>query len=553
MRIEYKKQNSRKELMLLPCFLYINRKYIKEQSVCVRLYIFVFLLFITSATFAQSETSTEDSVIVLPEKLIISNPWLQATNAAALGIQPLPERGSVYLQGFQQEGDFRKAQEPDRTRQLVFQSERYQPVKAASIFGSFRFTQQWDDSIRFSDVLNPYHGTPYLLADSVGGDWKKQFYQLHMKMASGWLVNYRIKAGAGINYRNATGARQNDPRPLNYSNEFSISPSLLYQIKPNRHTGINGWYESFREEISLEIQKQGESHKLYKLLGLGEYTPPIGFSPSTNRTYQGKKYGGDLFYELHNSRCTWLTEAGIRAYQENVRDGASIPRPAGKLNEKDYLFSTLLQYNGSVLRKLMLTLQLQDYTGTEYHTTYSSTERKWIISAALPLYNSKVYNTSVSFELMKLAGMNDFKWLLHTDVAWSSMERKYIYPASRQYISRVIGTIRAGRNWFRSGANFQCLVSITYSGVFEADLDYKEMTTTSNLIARKVLYPDHDYMGAALWSTKYSMNYIFKQYKKNRFFIKADAELTRRSSEVTIVNGFDGSRTTFVFTVGSIY
>lgn len=514
------------------------------------------LLCLPLTVFAQNDSLHTDRALGPPEKLLITQPWLASANAAALGLRPLPERGSASLQGYQESGHFRRAQQPDRTQKLIFQSARYQRIKAVSIYGRFQFTQQQDDSIRYADILNPYRGTPYILADSIGGDWKKQFYQLQMKMASGWLAHHKLKIGVGIDYENGTGARQNDPRPLNYANTYSVTPSLLYQLTPQSHLGLNGYYAHFREEVSLSIQTNGNSHKLYKLLGLGYYSPPTSFSTSTTRTYQGNTIGGDLLYTQQHDATTWITEAGMRRYTEDTWDGSSIPRATGLLAETDYTFHTVLQYHrGAMLRQLKLALQGKDYQGTEYSTSYDSDVRKWIITTELPLYSGQAYQGSLSFEWMKQITPYEYQWLLHAEVNGTSLERHYTYPVAHQLIRRITGLLRGGRNWLLHEADLQCLLQVQYSNALQTDLTYTDMTTTTNLIAQEVLYPDQDYMGATTWGASGSVNYIFKQAKdsKNRFFVKADAQFIQRSSAVTVNNGFDGSRTTVMFTVGSLY
>lgn len=311
----------------------------------IRIILFCCALPLVVFSQRQPADTAHSPHIISPQQIPLLRPWLHTQNAAGLQLSNVPTAGYTAFGALLENGDFKKSQQAADDRQFGFHSSRYQRLKKGVIYGSFNYIQQWSNQVNWSDVLDPYRGTPYIIADSIGGNWKKQRYDLELKAATAPLLGERMVLGAGIKYSVFTGARQNDPRPLNNAGELTLTPSLVYRLGKNQQLGINGVYGFYKEDISFELKNTNVTHSLYKLLGLGQVTsPPSILATAASRYYKGKKYGAALQYNIGSENWQWLTEAAYTTYTEQVTDGSGIPLLSGTYKRKDYQLFSVFQY-----------------------------------------------------------------------------------------------------------------------------------------------------------------------------------------------------------------
>lgn len=459
--------------------------------------------------------------------------WLQTKNAAGLGSTVLPDSGQTWLGGNVIQGDFRRAQQAESSRQLLFFSDGFHALKKGMVYGSFQFTQQQDVNVQFSDVMDPYRGTPYLIADSVGGDWKKQMYNMQLSAASGPLLKERIRLGIGVKYKVATGARQNDPRPLNDVNELGVMPGLTWQISKKHTLGVNGFYGTYKESIQLENKNTGRSQYLYKLLGLGQYELPTIMSVSATRYYNGTKYGGDVQYHYQHHKLEAMLTAGYRDYKEVTTDGTTSPLKGGTFHETETNAGVDVVYGP---HHVSVGYIQYDRIGTETQYSRNTATSQWDIVLEAPFWTSFVQQSNVSYE------WNYKTWLLHAGAAYNTMENKYLLTNSIQQIDYITYSVTAGKSW----NSFDLQLQGGYRQHVQDLLNYQLMTTTSNLIAYKVLYPDHAYMAANAYRAGLQAQYYFKIEKapRTRFFVRGQA---------AVENGLGSNRTNFLLAAGAIY
>ena len=439
-----------------------------------------------------------------------NRPWLHTTNAAGLGESALPAAGQTWLGGHFVQGDFRRVQQPESTRELLFFSEGYHPVQKGVVYGSFQYKQQEDLNIQLNDVMDPYRGTPYLLADSIGGDWKKQSYSLQLKAASGPLLHQQLRAGLGIDYKLATGARQNDPRPLNNVNDLQLFPGLTWQLYPAHTIGLNGYFGAFQESVSLQNKNTNRTQLLYKLLGMGQYEVPTILSVSASRYYKGKRYGGDVQYHYQSKSVQVLVAAGYRSYKEEVTDGSVTPLKGGTLDETSAHASVEVLYKQ---HRLSGSYVQYDRTGTETQYVRNRTTGNWDIALEAPFSTSYVQQGQLTYEWRQ-----DEKWRLHAGISYNGFTNKYLLSASSQQIDNMNYTLMATRSW----SHLDLCLQGDYTQNLQQSLNYQLMSTTSNLIAYKLLYPDQTYLSAEAWGVgfKGKYNFHFKEAPRTWFFIR---------------------------------
>ncbi|MBE9601694.1 DUF6850 family outer membrane beta-barrel protein [Pedobacter sp. MC2016-24] len=529
-----------------------NKKNIALFLLCLTLFL--------AKTELKAQDKQADSLRVTPAYiswLQYTAQWQQGTNAAGLWQDSIMMFGRTKLGYNQEDGAFKMAQEPERTSQFNFETERYQKIGRMLFYGRAAYTQQKDKGLQYSDVLDPYRGTPYILADSIGGAWQKQLYALQVKAVSPAMAGQRLVLGLGATLNVGTGARQNDPRPLSTNNEITLTPGLTWRLNKSGTLGINGLYSHYREEVSLEVKNGNVNHYLYKSLGLGQLEFPTAFTAGASRIYSGNKLGGDVQYQWRKESISWLTSLGYRTYQERVADGTSVPRKSGTWKQKTYQFNSSLNVRGqNLLHRFSVSLQRLEDTGIEFHEFYDAATKTWKTLLEAEFYSSTCDQASFSYTLIKTQPENSFNWLAEIGGNYGSVDKTYLIPASKQEISRAEVWLTAAKNWnLPNAGNFQASIKGLYSKKLDASLLYIPITADRTLLAREVLYPDQAYASADYLSTTLNIQYGFKLDKVRNVRFLLAGHLTNRHSMTSdpAYNNANGNRNYWGFSLSALY
>ncbi|MDQ6481842.1 DUF6850 family outer membrane beta-barrel protein [Dyadobacter sp. LHD-138] len=531
----------------------------------MRINLFVIIQFLITVSAVAQPAMKSDTVTDLSLKwqnLSLKNPWLLTANAAGLKGGAVPAIGTTFVGTYQEVGDFRRPQEASSKSYYTFHSERYQPVKKGVFYGSFRFEQQKENGIHWNDLLDPYRGTPYILADSLGGDWKKQVYKLNLKAASAQIAD-RLALGAGLVYNLSTGARQNDPRPLNYVNELDFKPSLLFEINKKHSAGLTGTYGFYKEEVSLMNNKSELLQKVFKLKGLAVHDAPALFSNSFTRLYDGKKKGADVQYawsQSGSSDLKWLTSLGWEDYSEDVRDGVTKPTNGGKFNQTTYhLTSTLQRSNSGWMQQLQISFLKKEGKGREYHQTYDPVSTVWITTFEAIFYTSEATRADISWELVKQAEYDGFNWKVKASAGYNKYGAQYLYTAPvSQNLETANMRLDGQKAWSLKSRN-SILLSINagYQFPLTNGLDYTLKQGSANQAINKILLPDHAYLAASAVKAGLAIQYTFASNKPdakfhNQFYIKGSGEIAAIQKSETAYKQ-TGNRQNFALTIGAFY
>lgn len=516
-------------------------------------------LFISCVCCITAYSQKNDAPFTLSgkmETLPLLYPWLQTENAA--GISSIKGSiGRTFAGASVEQGDFRRPQQPSNSGQLLFLSERYQQLSRGYVYGSFQFKQQRDQDVKMTQVLDPYRGNPYILADSLGGDWTKQFYELNLKAATASLAGNKLHLGIGLVFKAGTGARQNDPRPFNTSNELTLTPSAIWNITGNSKLGVNGMFNIYKEEIITESKNYTLNQRRYMLTGLGTYFVSDFFSNPSTRNYKGKTYGGDLQYEWRKNNLTWLSSIGYRDRTEEVVDGTDRPRKGGTLEEKQYKALTSIQYAARKYNHILLAEWTQyDRSGMEEHQKFNSESDKliWETFLKTALTTSLVTRGSLSYQLFKPRNQQEFNWIINAGVAFNGLDNKYNYPRSLQIVDMMDYSIGGRKSWRCHGKNNLIAgINATYTSRVTSKEENNLDPGTTNLVTWQFFYPDHGYLSSEAWKAELMLQYAFSIPKVAgaEFFVRGNGMLRQQTGKEYF--GVNGNRTQFVITIGAFY
>jgi|GEM_PF-1855787 len=482
--------------------------------------------------------------------------WKNTGNAAGLMKDSLLNFGKTAA-GYQQiDGSYKLSQQAQKVQQLRFDTERYLYLGKTLFYGRFGYAQQWEKAVRMNDVMDPYRGTPYLLADSIGGDWKKQLYTLEVKASSPALFNQKIHVGLSAALDVGTGSRQNDPRPLSTNNQIKVMPALVWNVSKQHALGINASYQRYREDVSLETKNTNINHRLYKFLGLGQLELPTTFTTSTSRVYEGNNWGGNLQYQLKGRHLNWLTELGYRSGAEKILEGSSLPRKSGTWKQKAYtLNSTFLIEQPTLQHRIGVKLSRLEDTGVEFHEFYNTSTKTWQTLLEADFYLAQTDQAQLSYTIIKPTSKLEMSWLAELGINYLSLSKNYLIPASHQEISNAELWIKGLKNFsINKGSSLMAGIKAGYGKNLSQSLNYLPITADRTLAAKEVLYPDHGYLSTDYLTLSAQAQYNFKLKKApgTQFFAQINYSNVH-SLTVPLYGTAQGNRNFINLSLGAFY
>lgn len=501
----------------------------------------------------RAEAQPDSLLLSVWDQASLGVPLLHTQNTAALWQLPMDQIGRSTVAGEAMGGNFRRPQQPKGSGALHLLTERYQRTDKLFWYGKFAFARSRDQDIAWSSVLDPHRGTPYVLADSIGGDWNKQTYALQAKLATAPLFGERIQAGMGVQYQLATGAKQLDPRPLNYATTLSLSPSLLWHVDRRQQVGISAQYQNFKEDIQIQIRRPQTTHNLYRFKGLSIHDQVIPVSSGANRDYASHLWGTELQYQLQwRGHYSLVASFGYDRLSESTTDGSTLPSPAGNYTSKRmHGQAVLTKTKGNNRQQWILHAANWRDEGTEFHTSYDAGLGRYVVTFSGALYQQRGYRASGRYQLSHHNAGGDMTRMVYAGVDYENRKSDYLYiQPSRQDLSRLSYYVGAQyhvalqwRLWARLGYSHSPYQSLAYTpkaGV--------------NTAAQEVLFPDHDYLSASAGHVQVKAQRIlqFARTGKTQWFVQAHTYYEHRLDQ-TDYTGFGSSRYRIQIGFGAYY
>ncbi|MGJ1318935.1 DUF6850 family outer membrane beta-barrel protein [Sphingobacterium spiritivorum] len=457
--------------------------------------------------------------------------WSKSPNAALLRYTILPAEGETQLGAYYQAGDLRHPFSAKESQGINFSTSRYQRLKEWTYYGQFDFRTTKDKQMNMTAHTDPYRDNPYQLMDSLSGDWKKQHYDLRLKIASPGFADDRMNAGLDVQYNLKTGARQKDPRSLDNSSTLNLSPALIYKLSERQLLGLTGIYNFYKEEVEIRTIGNYQQHYLYRLLGAGEYQMSIPYImiAGYNRTYRGHSFGGAVDYVYNADHIKWSTTAGYRSGYENAIDGTTYLQQAGKHRYQQYQASSYLDWKkGKYAHQVGLEWLLKDMENTEYHQIQNADTKVYetVYSSVMStmLRNKSTLSYLISHD--SRAGLTD--WWLKTAVSYHSLDNRYANPQNKQIVDKLNVAVSFDKTYAkenRKGFAFQ--LSSAYDLLLSDELLYTDKSYSTNFVAKNVFIPAHQFYSVNTWTNSANVKYTFGAFgkKSNQLYIKASGWL----------------------------
>lgn len=457
--------------------------------------------------------------------------WFTSGNAAGLAGANRLEFSELNLGADLKTGDFHRPQQSDKSTHYRFSALGGLSIGKVYLQGNFNFRQAFEDGVKFTSILDPYRGTPYQMADSTGGNWRKQQYDMYVKAASPvWFELFSV--GLELDLAVGRGAKKIDPRPQTNSNQIHVSPSVAFFL--GRHTLGGGFhYRRYREDIDLMLYNASELQKLYLMRGMGQYFYETFNTTQRERSYQGDGEGFSVQYAFASKRFSAFVSGKYMNYEEDTDDidkERNRPKRIGRLKDKELGAEARLSLNTKrFIHKLDLNYSSVEHKGTEIGQRFDQTDYV-TISEAPDRSVCKISRIEGQYRLNILNTEHLYGWTIGLKGRYEDYDDSYLVANSYICYTRILGELQVCKN-FRLSENQWLQTGL--KGMYNAVMDHSMAYNRSNAaedeydqtIMEGLIQPDYEYFKQNYYGGGIFVKYNFRFPKTQWFSVGVDANL----------------------------
>ena len=484
----------------------------------------------TTLGAAAQEASTPASI----ERKMIESIWFTHTdNAAGAQLDAMGRYSSLGINYEKTKGDFKRAQEGADNDSYGFSTNgggTFDNLGGTFLWGYFDYTREKIRDARFNaSLIDPLRGMPYYIADRNLSNWIDQDYSLGLKAATPVLWD-RLLIGVGVDYTNAQGAKQMDPRPKIMMSKFAVTPSVV--VTAGRHAvGADFTYVSRREDGLAKNSVSFINQPVWEVLAPGFFTEgEIGSGTMSGlRDYNANTLGGGLQYSFADDNIKVLLSGKYTHTVEDANNNYTTPKVIGSTKENIWIGRLDLLWNLDDRNALVFDAEYYDRSldGIEYVQVYDNTYEvsQWVVLSKNIRSNWSTRRAGFTLDYMNRDGGDAYRWLAGADIRYEKLSDIYYIPRSTQSMDGMRIGIHAKKN-FSFGDN-SILVGVRgeYKNIFDSEHVYSGHNEASEIYTDMVLL-DYDCLRCDYYSLGGELTYtrrgIFNGHTS--FFAKISAD-----------------------------
>lgn len=487
------------------------------------------ILALLLAQVATAQTKTEQNSPVSIEMLKAKSLWFNSGNGAGLILDNLRSFSFLEAGYTTTNGDFKLNQQGEKESVLGIVTEGGQKIGDAYAWGSFSYDNITTRDSRFNTaMLDPFRGVPFYPVDPNLSDWKKQEYNLKMKVASKPLWDRYIFGVQGL-YNTQTGAKQIDPRSEIYYYSINVKPGVA-AFFGNHQVGLNLEYENMIQETRGHTNSNSQvDQNVFVMKGLGNhYTSVIGGLQSLKSfVYNANKVGGEFQYSYDMSDVRFFLNGGYTYRVEDVISDVTKPKKEGTLKESAMYANFAAVAQDENLHRLDVSFRSDRVKGIEYvqvlDLTYEVQQWVDVYSSIRSTYDQD--DIRLSYDFYRGAG-HEYSWKAGLFANYRLNDDLYIMPRSRLRVKNLY-----------MGANGKVNIAAGTNGklVLGADFIYKNNiddvfryrgADPASIVITQFMTPDFEYLKQNYYKIGGAASYFttIGQTRKNGMFLKVAAD-----------------------------
>ena len=454
-------------------------------------YIFISILSIVSISlFATDGADTLHTQVAAWE-----SPWRSFSNyfeynpaaTFAVPVKHFSEVGASYLSSHADNG-LHLVQEGDGASALQFHSESFQVDSKYRFFGKAYFSSDQKNNVGWRDVEDYQLLSPYLVADSIGGTYKRESYSLS---GGASVCLGHTEWGIRGSYEGDVSYRQVDPRPRNTVSVIRINPGVTYS-HGNWHYGAFGEYVRYRQNVDIQVEKADRKVYFYLLESFGIYNQQFSVLGETfTRIYKGNLYTGGLHVNYGDNLQS--TGALITLKRAIITVDESDKRTPYQLTHNEITSQITHErelFHQTLFLKGVYSFHQAIGNETQYMPrTINTNFIVWDYATQSDRYQSRTQNAQFS-ALLANKDFSKFSVWEQLDGTWQDARQNYYYPYYHQFIQDATGSGTLGINCPLRKSTLTGSVKAGYKRVLSSSLMQEE----NNLITTQLILPDYAFL-----------------------------------------------------------
>jgi hypothetical protein len=487
-------------------------------------YIIVTLLIFISV--ALSATNNADSL--RKEVVAWESPWRSYNNyfdynpaaTFTVPVKSLSEVGAYYASSYADKG-LHLVQEGDGSSVFQLHSESFQVDSCYRFFGKAYYSNNQRFNVGWRDVEDYDLLTPYLVADSVGGTYKGETYFL----SGGASIRLRhFEWGIHASYQGEVSYRQVDPRPRNTISVIRINPGVTYK-QGNWRYGLFGEYERYRQNVDIQVEKDGKKIYFYLLQGFGIYNRQFSILDATySRIYKGNLF--NIGFHLNYGDSQQSTGALIVLKKADITVDESDKRTPYQLTHNEITSQITHEselFHQTLFLKGVYSFQQAIGNETQYMpVTINTNFIIWNYATQSDRYQSRNQNAQFS-ALLADKNLSKFSLWEQLDGTWQDAKQYYYYPYYHQFIQDAIGSATVGINYPFKKTMLEGSIKAGYKKNISSDL----LQDDNNIITTQLLLPDYAFLMSDFAFYQLNIKFRFPLSPGLLINISADAGLQK--------------------------
>lgn len=418
---------------------------------------------------------------------------------------------------------------------IYIQTLSFKRTNNMSFFGKANYELSSNKNVRWSNVDNHQMLNPYIIADSVGGNYQREKYGIEGGFSQS---SQNFEWGIRGVYNGSVAYRQIDPRPRNTVSELTIQPGISFK-KRNIYWGIAPSFQRYRQSVEIRVEKEKKLIYLYSGKGLGLYNLQLSdFYSSYSRNYKAETYAATSFIHWQNNNSKTLVELKNSAMQLQIVE--SDRRIPFKLrNYSNSLELSHEQKNNNRTLLLDLKASYQQAIGTEIQfksVQINNIPNIWELISMSDRYEKKVKNIVFSALSANPEKPNNSMWQKF-EIAYCAINEQYISPNIEQHIHYMKLEAHWGLNSKIAGNAWDNSVQIHYQPNLKA-LNTNNESTSLN---EQYQMANFKYLSKTIYAIGFNSSYSLRINKNLGMsltatldFYKAKNNETKRFSEAML-------------------
>lgn len=398
-------------------------------------------------------------------------------------------------------------------------AEGYQVDTGKSAFSGFAVYERGvNRNVRWTNVRDVALLYPYLIADSLGGDYHNEGY----KLGGSWsLYHKKVWYGLRGSYRGEVAFRPRDPRPKNTVSELVLNPGTLFRLG-KWYGGAFFSYTFYKQHVSVEIQEPNRKDLFFVLKGMGLYdylfsTVENGFS----RYYRSNAYQFGLqFGQQGHTGFSGVVKYGYRTMNVEESDNR-LPYNVGVRSVHGDLAYRAAWGRG----ELALTSQLEMHRQKGREKNYERVESDAQTGVTVWRFLTESEKHTLNRTRWNLGAL--FRHTVSERLAlwygaggeWRQEQERYLQPEYKQQLASLTGNVEFGFSRLFGRKRLEG----NWRGTYRKNISAELSTPPAQVVVNTMLRPEYefkksDYLGASM-----RLSFAFPVYKAASLALYSDS------------------------------